>query len=35
MRKLREFFEINDGFVFAAFSLLVPIGLFVAIAIFA
>jgi|GEM_PF-2637455 hypothetical protein len=35
MRKLREFFEINDGFVFAALSLLVPIGLVVSIVIFA
>jgi len=33
MKKLRDFFEINDGFVFAALSLLFPIGLVVAIAI--
>jgi len=35
MRKLREFFEINDGFTFAALSLLIPIGIVVAIVIFA
>jgi len=35
MRRIRDFFEINDGFVFAALSLLFPLGLVIVIALFA